>query len=121
MPRAAQPCGIQETWCSPARCALRLARRGIMRIDSGQCAQQNRGIAYGARHRPGRILAVREIGMMPERLISPTVGLIPTTPFMDDGHTIEPSVSVPIATAQRLADAAAPDPELEPHGLRSSA
>ncbi len=34
---------------------------------------------------------------------------------------IEPPVSVPIVSAARLADAATPDPELEPHGLRSSA
>src|SRR4029079_6897835 len=34
---------------------------------------------------------------------------------------IEPSVSVPMAAAARFAATAAPDPELEPHGLRSSA
>ena len=62
-----------------------------------------------------------EIGMMPARLTSPTVGLMPTMPQCDDGQTIEPSVSVPIAAAQRLAAAATPEPELEPHGLRSSA
>src|SRR5439155_3865889 len=38
-----------------------------------------------------------------------------------DGETIEPSVSVPIAPAQRFAAAAAPEPELDPDGLRSSA
>ena len=55
---------------------------------------------------------------MPLRLTMPTVGLIPTTPFADEGQMIEPSVSVPTAAAQRLADVAAPDPELEPHGFR---
>src|SRR5438128_7494435 len=60
------------------------------------------------------------IGMMPERLTRPTVGLMPTSPFAEDGQTTDPSVSVPIATAQRLAATAAPEPELEPHGLRSS-
>ena len=40
---------------------------------------------------------------------------------MFDGDTIEPSVSLPIATATRLAATAAPEPELEPDGLRSSA
>src|ERR1700722_11048370 len=59
--------------------------------------------------------------MMPLRLTSPTVGLIPTKPFADDGQTIEPSVSVPIPTAQRLAEMPAPVPELDPQGLRSSA
>src|SRR5262245_4044025 len=62
---------------------------------------------------------VCEIGMIPARLTSPTVGLSPTRPQAFDGQTIEPSVSVPIAAAPRLAEAAAPDPELEPHGLRS--
>src|SRR5690349_10332785 len=59
--------------------------------------------------------------MIPERLTSPSVGLIPTSPLADDGQTTDPSVSVPTATAQKFAEAAAPEPELEPHGLRSSA
>ena len=58
---------------------------------------------------------------MPARLASPSVGLMPTSPFWPDGHTIEPSVSVPIATVARSADADTPLPELDPHGLRSSA
>src|SRR5437870_7839768 len=58
--------------------------------------------------------------MMPERLTNPTVGLMPTMPFADEGQTIEPSVSVPIAAAQRLAATAPPEPELDPHGFRSS-
>ena len=66
------------------------------------------------------VSCVCEIGMMPVRLTSPTVGLIPAMPHVDDGHTIDPSVSVPIAAAARFADTAAPDPELDPHGLRSS-
>src|SRR5438128_3580756 len=62
-----------------------------------------------------------EMGITPPRLTRPTAGLIPTTPFAVAGQTIEPSVSVPIDTAVRFADGAAPDPELEPQGLRSSA
>src|SRR6188474_2471568 len=62
-----------------------------------------------------------EIGMMPARLTRPTVGLIPTSPLVDAGHTMDPSVSVPIAAAHRLALAAAPEPELEPQGERSRA
>src|SRR5665647_1522795 len=58
--------------------------------------------------------------MIPALLMSPSVGFIPTSPFADDGQTIEPSVSEPTATAAKLADVAAPDPELDPHGLRSS-
>src|SRR5687767_5939977 len=57
--------------------------------------------------------------MIPDRLTSPTVGLMPTTPFAPDGQTIEPSVSVPTATVARSAAAATPEPELEPHGFRS--
>ena len=62
-----------------------------------------------------------EIGMTPARERSPTVGLNPTRPQLFDGETIEPSVSDPTAAAQRFAAAAAPEPELEPDGLRSSA
>src|SRR5262245_33176361 len=61
------------------------------------------------------------MGMMPERLTSPTVGLIPTSPFAADGHTMDPSVSVPTPIAARFAAIATPVPELEPHGFRSSA
>jgi hypothetical protein len=45
---------------------------------------------------------------------------MPTTPQSEEGQTIEPSVSVPRAAAQRLAATAAAEPELEPQGLRSS-
>src|SRR5882672_6642699 len=58
--------------------------------------------------------------MIPALLTNPRVGLIPTMPLADAGQTIEPSVSVPIAPAQRFADTAPPDPELDPHGFRSS-
>src|ERR1700682_2169299 len=61
------------------------------------------------------------MGIIPLRLTSPTVGLMPTNPFAEEGHTIDPSVSVPIAAAQKLAADAAPEPELDPQGLRSSA
>src|SRR5881296_2662088 len=61
------------------------------------------------------------MGMIPARLTSPSVGLIPTIEQHVAGETIEPSVSVPIDTAQRFAATATPDPELEPDGVRSSA
>src|SRR4051794_6574220 len=57
--------------------------------------------------------------MMPVRGTSPSVGLIPTIPHVDEGQMTEPSVSVPIATAARLAAIAAPEPDEDPHGLRS--
>src|SRR5580704_7155898 len=58
---------------------------------------------------------------MPLRLRRPSVGLIPTRPLLFDGETMEPSVSVPTPAAARLAAIAAPVPELDPDGLRSSA
>ena len=60
---------------------------------------------------------MNEIGIIPDLLISPTVGLIPTIPFALEGHTIDPFVSVPIAKTLRLADTATADPELDPHGF----
>src|SRR5262245_66003798 len=66
------------------------------------------------------VSCVCEIGTTPARLVRPTVGLRPTTPFALPGHTMLPSVSVPRDTAAKLAVAAAPEPELEPQGLRFS-
>ena len=64
------------------------------------------------------VSCVLEMGMMPLRLTSPTVGFTPTMPQQEEGAMMDPSVSVPTATAQRLADTEAPDPELEPEGFR---
>ena len=58
---------------------------------------------------------------MPLRLTRPMVGFRPTRPQTDDGLRIDPSVSLPTAAAHRLAATAAPEPELEPEQLRSSA
>jgi hypothetical protein len=46
--------------------------------------------------------------------------LTPTTPFAAAGHTIDPSVSVPIASGASRAATATAEPLEEPHGLRSS-
>jgi len=43
---------------------------------------------------------VWEMGTMPLRLTSPTVGLSPTNEHAADGEVMEPSVSVPTATVQ---------------------
>src|SRR4029453_9689305 len=59
--------------------------------------------------------------MMPLRLTRPPVGFSPTSPQHDAGLVIDPSVSVPTAIAHRSAAMAAPVPELDPLGLRSSA
>ena len=66
------------------------------------------------------VSCVIEIGMMPRRLTSPTVGFRPTRPLTAAGQMMLPSVSVPTPTVARLAAIAAPVPALEPHGLRSS-
>ena len=73
------------------------------------------------RHMGPAVSCEWEMGMTPARLQSPTVGLMPTIPLLDDGHMMEPPVSVPTVSAHRFADAATPEPELEPQGLRSSA
>ena len=59
------------------------------------------------------------MGMMPARLTSPTVGLIPTTPQYEAGETMEPLVSVPMASAAKFAETPAAEPELDPDGPRS--
>ncbi len=61
------------------------------------------------------------IGTTWVRLIKPTVGLNPTIPPTEAGQVIDPSVSVPIAAHASPAAIAAPLPDEEPHGERSSA
>ena len=61
------------------------------------------------------------MGMMPERPTSPTVGLIPTMPLSDDGRDDRSIRFRTDGSSAKLAEAAAPDPELDPHGLRSRA
>ena len=79
------------------------------------------GVSITVRHMGPAVSCDAAMGMMPSRLIRPTVGLKPTMPFADAGETIEPLVSVPIATTHRFAETATAEPELEPEGLRSSA
>ena len=57
-----------------------------------------------------------EIGMTPALLVRPSVGLMPTTKFLLDGPKIEPSVSVPTATATIFAATDMADPLLDPKG-----
>ncbi len=66
------------------------------------------------------VSCVCEMGTTPARLVSPTVGLMPTTPLTFAGQTMLPSVSLPRPTAVKLAPTDAPEPELEPHAFRSS-
>ncbi|KAG5584482.1 hypothetical protein H5410_044916 [Solanum commersonii] len=57
-----------------------------------------------------------EIGITPALLVSPTVGLIPTTELALDGDGMEPAVSVPNATAAMFAAIDVADPVLDPDG-----
>jgi hypothetical protein len=57
------------------------------------------------------------MGIIPDRLKRPTVGLMPTNPLAEEGQVIDPFVSVPIENTVRFADAAAPEPALEPQGF----
>ncbi len=61
-----------------------------------------------------------EIGTTPRRETRPRVGFRPTKPLKAAGQVIDPSVSVPMAAAARPAATAAPEPEEDPQGLRSS-
>ena len=54
--------------------------------------------------------------MTPDRLVRPTVGLIPTTEHAFEGHRIDPLVSVPNDTVTIFVATAIADPVLEPHG-----
>ena len=64
---------------------------------------------------------LKEMGMMPSRLTSPTVGFRPTMPLTAAGQAMLPSVSVPMAATAKLAATATALPALEPQGLWSSA
>src|SRR5262245_11418122 len=66
------------------------------------------------------VSCVCEMGTTADRLATPIVGLSPTTPLTVPGQTMLPSVSLPNEIAAKLAAAAAPDPELDPHAFRSS-
>ncbi len=57
------------------------------------------------------------MGMMPARLISPTVGFTVTTPFWLAGDSSDPEVSVPMAAAARPAATATAEPALDPPGV----
>ena len=57
------------------------------------------------------------IGMTPARLVSPTVGLNPTTELWSAGQRMEPWVSLASDTATMFAATEMADPLLEPHGF----
>ena len=83
--------------------------RRVARIMTGDHLKQDRNIGDGSRDWSDAVLAVSDRDD-PERLVKPTVGLRPTTPFADAGLRIDPSVSVPSAAAARLAEQLPPTP-----------
>ena len=56
---------------------------------------------------------------IPVRLTSPAVGRMEVTSFQLPGLRIEAKVSSPMATAEKLAAVAAPDPPEDPPTVRS--
>src|SRR5262245_40324195 len=61
-----------------------------------------------------------ESGAIPVRLTTPYVGLHPTQPQKLAGIRMLPPVSVPMVPAARRATMAAPEPPLDPPGMRPS-
>ena len=57
---------------------------------------------------------VDEMGTMPDLLILPIVGFIPTNELAEDGERIDPDVSEPNETDDKFDVVATPLPELEP-------
>src|SRR5438067_986874 len=57
-------------------------------------------------------------GISPALLTRPNVGLIPTVPHSEDGMRMEPPVSEPVAPRHIPEARAAPDPPLDPPGIR---
>src|SRR3954451_8985577 len=108
--------GLQA--CQPSGTPLVAASRG----SGVRLAIAFSAITASATVRPcgPTVSCVCEMGTTPARLTTPIVGLNPTTPLTLPGQTMLPSVSLPNEIAAKLADAAAPDPELDPHALRSS-
>ena len=85
---------------------------------AGQHAEQGRRVGDGAAHRPGAVLAGRDgqdsaARHQAEGRLDPDQALV-----VRAGTRIEPSVSVPTVTVASPSAAAAPDPELEPLGVR---
>src|SRR5207245_4946273 len=114
--------------------AVGVERPGVVRGGVAGCAAVAASLGSTPARAPSRMaasLTLRHIGpavswlwamgMMPERLTRPTVGLMPTRELAPEGQITEPSVSVPTPAAARLAAIATPVPELEPQGLRSVA
>ena len=118
-PGAAQAVGVEEAAVVAVAVALGVGGGRVAGVDPGHGPEHGGGVGHGAGHGAGHVLAVGDRDHA-RAAGQPRVGLIPTRALCEEGQTIDPSVSVPSETAARLAAAAVPDPELEPHGLWSS-
>ena len=122
--RSARPSAhprFERVACSPPRGPALAAVAGSRGSTPVMRAEQDGRVRHGARHRARGVLRVRDrndagAADQPDRRLDAR-----RAPFAPDGQTIDPSVSVPTPTAARFAAIAAPVPELDPHGLRSSA
>ena len=107
--RAAPRAGRRRS--APAASALGVvARRPARRAGP----PRRRRCGTSARRSPGCVA----IGRMPAPGTRPSVGLSPTRLCASRGQRIEPSVSVPTVTVASPSAAAAPEPLLEPLGVR---
>src|SRR6185503_5626449 len=108
--------------CTPARSANSFSAAETGSSGSAAASTASRAAASATHVAIGpAVSCTGEMGTMPRRLTSPLVGLMPTMPQALAGLTIEPSVSVPIASGASPAATPSADPELDPDGLRSSA
>src|ERR1700729_172445 len=73
------------------------------------------------RHMGPAVSCRGEMGTTPLPLTTPTVGLSPTRPLIEEGERMDPLVSVPMAAAQKLAPDDTPEPALDPDGFRAGA
>ena len=58
------------------------------------------------------------MGIIPDLLTTPTVGLMPTIPLTEAGQLMEPLVSVPILALTNPKATTTAEPDDEPHGLK---
>ena len=119
--RAVQRLGIERLACSRLRACRRRAaspgRAGRRRSSPSSSAAASATVRVIG----PAVSCVCEIGMMPERLTRPSVGLMPTRPLAVEGQTIEPSVSVPTPTPRGWRRSPRRCPSSTRTALRSSA
>ena len=116
-----RPSGIQRRRVVGLRCDVAGAGRGVARIDTGERAEQNRGVANRARHRAGGVLAVRDRN--DSRPADQAQRRFDTRRAPPPLTATSPSRRSPCRPRRRNNSrrSPTPDPELDPDGVRSSA